>query len=429
MKRTFTAVLTFFLAASAFAQTRLTFGEAMQRAIEVNNAIEQSRAEIRVADANRGQLLSNVMPRINITGNFTRNSIEESFGGGEDRVVILPRNNWAYQIVLSQPIFAGRRELRAYSQAKLGVENAREDSELTQEGTLLRVASSFLALVNAEARMDIEKRNIELAEKRRTQAEAFYDAGEVTRVDILRAVTAVKAAQRVLASAEQIRETAASDLRAALNLDGAIDVVPPDRKLPPLPDEGSLVRRAEESRSDVDVAENNLQIAKLEISKQRGFWYPTVTFDGGIIRQKTAFPADSYKYGAIRFTIPVFQSGEVVNRVAAAKEREKQAELALSDARITAREDVRKALIALHTAETSLGLARDLLSAAEAEYAQAFELYRAQETTSLDVATSENSLADARRAVAEETLNRDLAELRVWYAAGAIKTAVGVANP
>jgi hypothetical protein len=35
-------------------------------------------------------------------------------------------------------------------------------------------------------------------------------------------------------------------------------------------------------------------------------------------------------------------------------------------------------------------------------------------------------LADARRAVAEETLNRDLAELRVWYAAGAIKEALGV---
>ena len=67
------------------------------------------------------------------------------------------------------------------------------------------------------------------------------------------------------------------------------------------------------------------------------------------------------------------------------------------------------------------------LAAAEAEYSQAFELYRAQEATSLDVATSEQSLAEARRAVAAETLNRDLAELRVWYAAGALKEAVGVA--
>ncbi len=416
--------LVFLIAPAVPAQTRLTFDEAMRRALQVNNAVERSRAEIRVAEANRGQLISAVMPRININGNLTRNSIERSFGGGEDEVTILPRNNWAYQITMSQPIFAGRRELRAYSQAKLGVENARVGNELTEEGTLLGVASSFLALVNADARIDIEKRNIELAEKRRTQAQAFYQAGEVTRVDVLRAETAVKAAQRVLAGAQQARANAESDLRAALDLHGDIDAVPPDHTLPPLPDEPSLVRRAEESRPDVDVAENNVQIAKLEISKQRGFWFPTVTFDGGLVNQKSPFPADSYKYGAIRFSIPVFQSGEVVNRIAAAREREKQAELALEDARLTAREDVHKALVGLHAAQTSLGLAREQLAAAEAEYAQAFELYRAQEATSLDVSSSETSLADARRAVAEETLNRDLAELRVWYAAGAIKDAV-----
>ena len=77
-----------------------------------------------------------------------------------------------------------------------------------------------------------------------------------------------------------------------------------------------------------------------------------------------------------------------------------------------------------------LQLATEQLQAAQAEYDQAFDLYRAQEATSLDVAASETSLADARRAVAEETLNRDLAQLRVWHAAGAMKDALndGVAE-
>jgi len=124
--------------------------------------------------------------------------------------------------------------------------------------------------------------------------------------------------------------------------------------------------------------------------------------------------------------MPLLQSGEVEARVAQAKEREKQAQLALEDAQTGAREDVRKALIDLRTADTALGLAREQLGAAEAEYQQSFELYRAQEATSLDVASSETALADARRAVAEETLNRDLAALRVWYAAGDLKPALGL---
>jgi outer membrane protein TolC len=415
-------------ASAAEAQTRLTLNDALRRALEVNNTIEGARAEIGVATATKDQLLSAVMPRITLGGALTRNSIEQTFGEGDDSIAILPHNDWNYSVILSQPIFAGRRELRAYSQAKLAVENAREGAHGTEDATLLNVASSFLAVVNADRRADVEQLNIELADKRLTQAKAFYEAGEVTNVDVLRAETARKAAQRLLAGAAQQREVATTRLREALDLDGPVDVVAPERALPPMPDQAVLEKRAEESRPDVEVAENNLRIAKLEVSKQWGYWLPTVFFDGGFISQKTPFPASRYSYGSLRFNVPLFQSGEVFARVAGAKSRQKQAEAALDAARLTAREDVRRALADLHSAETGLALAKEQLDAAQAEYDQAFELDRAQEATSLDVSSSETSLADARRAVAEETLNRDLAELRVWYAAGAIKQAVGIAQ-
>jgi len=247
----------------------------------------------------------------------------------------------------------------------------------------------------------------------------------VTKVDVLRAETAIKASQRLLAVAEQSRATALGRLRVDLDMDDPIDVVRPERSLPPLPDAATLEQRAASERPDIQQAVNNVRIAKLEVQKQRGFWLPTLTFDGGLISQKSPFPASKYSYGALRLTVPILQSGEVEARVAQAKAKEKEAELSLEDAKLSAREDVRKAIVDLHEAETSLGLAKEQLAAAEAEYQQSFELYRAQEATSLDVSTSEASLADARRAVAEETLNRDLAELRVWYAAGALKEAVG----
>lgn len=426
---TFIIILATLCAAASLPAATLTFEEAIRRSLEVNNDIQTSRSEIGVAEANRAFLLSAVMPRIEVDGALTRNSIEQRFGEGDEALTILPRNDWNYTVRLSQPVFAGRRELRAYSQARLGIENARETEDATEDATLLRVASSYLALVNAEARIEIERRNIELAEKRREQALAFYEAGEVTRVDVLRAETAVKAAQRVMAGAEQSRELAESDLRQALEIEGDIDAVPPAQKIPAPPDEAALIARAVAARPDVDIAENNVRIADLEVKKQRGFWLPVVRFDGGWVNQRTPFPAAQYAYGALRFNVPIFQSGEVFARVAGAKERELQAQLALQDARLNATEDVRQALVALRAAVTGLSLATEQLAAAEAEYSQSFELYRAQEATSLDVSTSETSLADARRAVAEESLNRDLAELRVWYAAGAIKEALNVTGP
>lgn len=417
------------LSGTASAQTRLTFDGALTRALEVNNTVERSHEDIVAARAQRDLLFSAVLPRIDLNADLTRNSLEQRFGEGADSIAILPRNDWSYRLTISQPVFAGRRELRAYAQSKIGIEVAREAALSTEDAILLRVASNYLAVVNADRRVEVEKRNIELAQKRLAQAQAFFEAGEVTKVDVFRAETAIKASQRLLGVATQQREHASAQLRADLDLDGAIEVEAPARPLPPLPAEADLVARASESRPDVGVAKHNLRIAALEVAKQRGFRLPTVRFEGGFVQQKTPFPTSEYAYGRLSFSVPILQSGEAHARVANAKSGEKNAEIALEDTRVNAREDVRRALADLRSAESGLQLAKEQLAAAQAEYDQSFELYRAQEATSLDVASSEASLADARRAVAEETLNRDLAELRVWYAAGSIKDAVGVTTP
>jgi len=413
-------------AATAGAQTKLTLQEALERALKVNNTVERSRVEVNVAEENRKLLLSSILPQVNLTGSTIRNSTEVAFGNGADARIVLPLNDWNYRVVLSQPVYAGMREKRAYDQAKIGIVNARQGVRETEDAVLLRVASNYLGVANADANITIEQKNIELAEKRRAQSNAFYQAGEVTKVDVLRAETAIKASQRLLASAQQQREAAESALRADLDLNTDIVVTQPNPALEPLPDEQTLVSRAEASRPDVAIAQNNIRVAQLEVQKQRGAYLPVVTFDAGYIDQKAAFPASRYGYGAFRFSVPIWQSGQVSSRIATAKDQEEQARLQLEDAKIAAREDVHKAIADLHAADTTLQLAKEQLAAAEAEYAQVFELYRAQESTSLDLASSEVSLADARRAVAAETLNHNLAQLRVWYAAGAIKDAVGV---
>ena len=413
-------------AATAGAQTKLTLPEALERALRVNNTVESSRLEVEVAEQTRKGLLSSILPQVVATGSAIHNTREVAFGKGADARIVLPGNDWNYRIVLSQPIYAGLREKRTYDQTKLGIANARQGVRGTEDAVLLRVASNYLGVVNADANIALEQRNIELSERRRTQSTAFYQAGEVTRVDVLRAETAIKAALRLLATAQQQREASISALRTDLDLNGDIGVTPPESDLVPLPDEQTLVARAESIRPDVAVALNNVRVAELELLKQRGARLPVVTFDAGYIDQKAAFPASRYGYGAFRFSVPIWDSNQVNSRVATAREREQQAHLFLENVKIAAREDVRKAITDLHAADTTLQLAKEQLVAADAEYAQAFELYRAQETTSLDLASSEISLADARRAVAAETLNHNLAQLRVWYAAGAIKEAVGV---
>jgi outer membrane protein len=293
---------------------------------------------------------------------------------------------------------------------------------------LLRTAANYLAVVQGDELLAVERRNLELAERRRTQAQAFYEAGEVTRVDVLRADADTKAVQRAIAAAEQSRENAVSRLREALALDlapgGTLRVESPQLSFPKLPDAGTLVLEAQANRTEIRQAEIVLEINQIEVAKQRAARLPTVRGELSFINQASNFPAERYGALAVNLTLPIWDSGEIASRVRTAEERRRQAEISLEENKRAVREDVLRALLDLQTAERSLALARDQLAAAEAQYQQTFELYRAQEATALDLQAGESSLASARRAVVTESLNRDLAELNVWSATGILKNTI-----
>ena len=402
----------------------LSFEGALRRALDANTRVGQARAEVGAADAQRRIFLSYVLPRIGATGGLVRNSEEVAFGGADFQRIILPLNDWNVRLTVQQPVFAGLREQRAYQQAKEGVRAAEQGVRGTEDQILLRTASNYIQAVGGDELVRVEEQTSALARDRLREARNFFEAGETTRVDVLRAESAVKAAERSIALARRNRDAALGLLRIDLNLDGNFQVSEPSLALPARPDEALLRQQAEETRTDVRQARSALRIAELEVSKQKGAYLPTVTADAGYVWQKTSFPTDRYGYAALRFIVPIWQSGEIGARVAFARARERQAQLVLEEQRRAVQEDVRRALLDLETATTSLALSEDQLRAAEAEYQQVFDLYRSQEATSLDIQSSEANLNDARRAVVVSRLGRLLSELGVYFAAGDLKSAV-----
>jgi outer membrane protein len=401
----------------------LTLTEALHRALSDNTVVARARAEIAAAQAQERISVSAVLPRVGVNGVFTRNSTEAGFGSGADRRIILPGTNWNYQLSLQQPIYAGNRERRALQQTRLGIESARQGALDAEDAVILAVAADYFGILEGDELSDVERRNLELTRRRRKQAQDLYEAGETTKVEALRAEADVKAAERRLADAQQAREAAAGRLRLDLALDAPIQVSEPRDILPPLPAEPELASQAETRRPEVAQAQTALDIARLEVSKQRGALLPVVTAQGGWINQKSAFPSDNYGFLSLNLNVPIFQGGEVGARVALAKERQRQAELRLAELKQSVREEVHQSLVDLSTSGVNLGLARDQLTAAEAEYDQAAELYRAQEITALESETAEISLAEARRAVTTSRLDLRLAQLRVLAAAGLLKQA------
>jgi outer membrane protein TolC len=402
----------------------LGFEEALLRALVANAQVGVAQAELGVANAQKRGALSAVLPRLQATGGLIRNSLEAAFGAPPNQRVILPLNDWNLRLLVSQPIFAGLREIRAYDQAKEGVRAAEQGVRAIEDRILLKVAGEYITVVGGDALIVVGQQTLALAQERLRQAQDFFDAGESTRVDVVRAESSVAAAERAIALARRDRGVAAGQLRVDLDIEGDIAVAEPRLELPPRPAEALLIQRAEETRADLRLAQSQLRIAELEVSRQKGAYLPTVTADAGYVWQKTTFPADRYGYAAVRMSVPIWTSGEIGARINLARERERQSRLAYEETLRTVREDVRRALLNLETAETSLRLSREQLQAVEAEYEQVSDLYRNQEATSLDIQSSEASLADAKRAVVVSDLARLLAELEVYFAVGDLKSAV-----
>lgn len=400
------------------APVSLTLRDALQRALAANPALGRSRADVAAAQAQEDVTFSAILPRVAIQSSYTRNDQEVAFGSGEDARTILPADDYSYRLTFSQPIYAGNRERKAIQQSRLAVESARQGLLGAEDQIVVNVVSNYLGVVEAEELLAVEQRNLELARKRREQAQIFFDAGETTRVDVLRAESAIKAAERRVAAARQAREVAVGRLRLDLALDAPIQVQDPGDLFPQLPAEPALMAEAERGRPEVAQVQAGLTSAQLEVAKQKGAYLPLVTADGAWINQRSSFPSDQYGQVSIRMSIPIYSSGELKGRIAVARERERQAVLRVEEVRRAVREEVHQALVDLQTAEASLQLSREQLAASEAEYQQATELYRAQELTSLEAEAAETSLAEARRVVAASKLDRDLAELRVWAAAG-----------
>ena len=171
------------------APLKLTLLDALTRAITSNAAVGRARAEVALAEAQKRGTFSLILPRLSATGNLTRNSEEVSFGSAEDRRTILPANDWKGQLTLNQPVFAGLREKRAYQQSKEALASARDGLVGAEDRVLFQVARAYLAASEADAIVAVERQTLALAQKRRKQAQDLFEAGETTRVDVLRAET------------------------------------------------------------------------------------------------------------------------------------------------------------------------------------------------------------------------------------------------
>ena len=189
-----------------------------------NLSLERARRELPAADAQRKAMFAALLPNVAALGNLGLNSTEVSFGEPPNESLVLPKHDWDFRVVATQPFFAGLARSARTTSRSWRSRSARETGRGAEEDVLLAVASAFAAAAGSEALVEVETRNVELVARRSRQAKTSSKPERRPASTSSGPRPTGGRPRSRLVSARQYLEEALGRLRVALVLDRPIDV-------------------------------------------------------------------------------------------------------------------------------------------------------------------------------------------------------------
>jgi len=405
-------ILSLVFSVRAFAQTpaapameRVTFEDAIQRALANNPTIAGAAEAVLRAEGLLQQARAATRPGVNAFVTNATLDTGRSFNG----VVIQPRNQTAISADLSMPVLAPARWAAA-AQARDQVDVANLMTADVRKQIAVAAGQAYLAVITQERQLDVNQRARESAQAHLDYAQRRLAQGAGTRLNELRAAQEVAADEARLENAGLAVRRAQEALGVLLAANTPVDAAAePAFDIPPaaaIADETAWMA----TRTDV----------RLSTATERAFervwrdsfkdYFPTATaaFDPQLLTPSGAFTASRSWRFSLSLTAPIFDSGQ---RRGIARVRESAArasEFSLSNLQIQARSEVRLAQETVRSTERALTSQR--LAAQEADEVLTITVtaFEAGATTNLEVIDAQRSArdADAAAEIAADAVRR-----------------------
>jgi outer membrane protein len=401
-------------AAQAVAPERVTFKEAIERALARNPSVAQAAADILRADALLQQVRSQSLPTIGGGATLTTLDHHSELNG----TITTPQNQLVATVsvagLLYAPVQWAQRAQSADNKqlAELAAGEVRRQVALaTAQAYLAVIARQQVLDANARAR-DVARAHYEYARQRR-------EGGAGSRLNELRA-------QQSLSTDEMLVEEVAQDLyraQEALGVfeaaDGPVTVADePALELPPSFDAAKA--EMTKARADLRLGAGRQKAAERVVSDSWKDWLPSVSglFQPQYVHPVTLFQPQWSWRAQVVASVPIFDFG-------ARRAKRAERDVLLSETRITFDALVRQANSEVRTAEVAVAGLEKALGSARAAAQQAREVvdivnvsFRVGASTNIEVIDAQRVARDADNGVA-------IAENQVRQARLALLVALG----
>lgn len=412
MKQLLPGLLALVLAAPAGAADLL---EVYRDALAQDSQYAAAKAQYLAVQERVPQARAGLLPFVNLTGDVSEVRPEDfdSFSSN------------GYTVSASQPLFR-MQNYTAYEQSKHVVEQAEALLKATEQDLTLRTATAYFDVLLAEF-------NVRLAQALKTafseqleQAKRSFEVGTATIVDTYEAQSRYDLAtsQEIAAQNQlEVRQRTLQSItgRTYASLKSFADKVP---LTPPDPNRMDYwVDQAEASSLAVAAQKQALEVARMEIDRNRAGHYPTLDLvasysDRPVVTQLGAGDNVRSTTIGVQLAIPIFQGLGQESKVKESIALEDRARNDLESARRNASLAVQQAFLGVNS---GVAQARALEQALVSSTSQLESTKLGRDVgvrTTVDVLNAEQQLITTRRDLAQAYYDYLLSHLRLKSAAG-----------
>jgi outer membrane protein TolC len=416
--------------ASASLSSKLSFRDAIQRALEYNlGAISTSHGVAQARGANRiarSALLPNLSGSLSETVQQTN---LEAFGlrfhfpipGVSIPTVVGPFNYFDLRAALSQSVVdltAWNNHLSAKENLRATEFSARDARDLV----VLAAGGAYLQVIAAAARVQSARAQVETANALFEQASQQHSVGLVAQIDVNRSRVQLLTQQQRLLSVQ-------NDLaKQKINLARIVGLPPNDRyeladDIPYAPASDinveNVIQQAFSQRSDLRAAEAQVRSAERARSAARAERLPSVslTADYGAIGTTPDHSHGTFAVvGSLKF--PIWQGGRVEGDVQQAEAALAQRQAERGDLRGEIEADVRKSYLDLQAATREVEVSRENMKVSQQNLKLTRQRFDAGVADNLEVVQSQESIANAEMDYINSVFAHNVAKLSLARASG-----------
>jgi outer membrane protein TolC len=430
-----------FLARAAGAQQvasdstiRLSLADAVRIAARQNATVESARYRVEEARSRVTQRRADLLPDLSARATESRatlNSaaafpIELPIPGIDPRGSILgPLDVFDARLRGTQTLYDAAARARVQG-ARTSVDAANADVGNVADVAATQAANAYLGMLRADATYRARLQDSTLAAELLQIARDQLTAGPGVALDVTRARSQLTGARAQLIGARNERDRTRIDLARALGLP-LVNIVPIDTLTVATslatPSEPAALDAAYRGRKDLQSLALQAQAARQQAQAIKKERLPTVglTGDYGISQRNGRSYLPTYDIG-VGVSVPIFdglrREGRVQEQEAVARELESRER----DLRTQVEADVRTALLNLASSAEAVAAARERLSLAEQEVAQARERFQAGVSGNADVITASLTLNGARTQLVDALTSYEASRVALARAQGTITT-------